>query len=71
MASKGRCDGSTGGREPEERRPDIVLLVDKRRLGRKERPLLDMKDLLRLSAEPDAVVGEPGMVAGTSLVASS
>ena len=75
MASNGRCDWSTGGREPEERRPDMVLLVDKRRLGRKERALFELKDLLRLSTEPDAVLeklrGEPGVVTGTSLVASS
>ena len=76
MASNGRWDGSTGGIEPLERKPDIVLQVDKRRLGKKESVFLDMKDLLRLSTERDAVVGrfrgnEPGVVAGTSLVASS
>lgn len=54
----------------------MVLLVDKRRLGKKERGVLDLKDLLRLSTEFDAVLeklreGEPGVVAGTSLVASS
>lgn len=76
MASNGRWDGSTGGIEPAERKPDMVLQVDKRRLGKKEIVLLDMKDLLILSAERDAVLEklrgyEPGVVAGTSLVASS
>jgi len=59
-----------------ERKPDMVLQVDKRRLGKKEMVLLDMKDLLRLSTERDAELvklrgDEPGVVAGTSLVASS
>lgn len=77
MASNGRCDGSTGGREPLERRPDMVLVIDRRRLVKIGRPVLDMKDLLpKLSAEPDGVLtrlreNELGVVAGMSFAASS
>jgi len=77
MASNGRCDGSTGGREPLERSPDMVLLVDGRRLVKIGRPALDLKDFLpKLSAESDGVLtklreNEPGVVAGRSFVTSS
>ena len=80
MASNGRCDGSTGGREPPERKPDLLLLIDGRRLVRVGRRLMDPKDFPpKLSTETDGglaalregdtggLVGDIGM----SFVASS
>jgi hypothetical protein len=75
MASNGRCDGSTGGRD---RKPDLVLLqVDMRRLVKLRRPSLRLTDFLpRLSTEADGVPaklceGETGAGAETSFVPSS
>ena len=77
MASNGRCDGSTGGRALGDRRPDIELLVERRRFLKRLRPFAELEDfLLRLSAEPDVVLTklreiELGAAAGVFLVASS
>lgn len=71
MASNGRCDGSTGGREPPERGPDLVLLADKRRLTKLGRPFLDLQDFLpRLSIESESAP-EADVVTGTSFAVSS